>query len=71
MQPRYYTDWNRVPLLLDTYQAAVLLQITPEHLSRMCKKGTVPAARIGKGWRISREVIQEMLSGKNEGGKKS
>lgn len=64
MQPRYYTDWNRVPLLLDTSQAAVLLQITPEHLSRLCKKGAVPAMRIGKGWRIGRETIRQMIEGK-------
>jgi len=58
-----YTDWNKVPLLLDLTQAAVLLQLTPEGLRRICKAGQIPAAQFGKLWRISRDVIREMALG--------
>jgi excisionase family DNA binding protein len=61
-QPRHYYDWSRVPLILDVAQAAILLQITPEHLARMCKAGTIPAAQFGKGWRIERDVIRAKLA---------
>lgn len=65
MQSRYFTSWDKVPLLLDMPQAAVLLQITPEHLRRLCKQGKVPAVQVGKGWRISRDVIQQMAGCKD------
>ncbi len=36
---RPYTNWNSVPVLLSPEQAAVLLQMTPEHIRRMCRLG--------------------------------
>ena len=62
-EPRQYTDWSRVPLMLTISQAAVLIQITPEHLRTLCRKGIVPAMQLGQEWRIDREVVREMLKG--------
>lgn len=59
-----YTDWNKVPLILDTSQAANLLQVTREHVSDLCKRGELPAMQLGSKWHISREAIRERLDGK-------
>lgn len=58
---RPYTNWNSVPVLLSPEQAAVLLQMTPEHIRRMCRLGQIPAIHVGKIWRIDREVIRAMI----------
>lgn len=63
-QPNHYYDWNRVPLMLTIDQAAVLIQITPEHLRTLCRKGIVPAMQLGQEWRISRDVVRERLNGR-------
>jgi excisionase family DNA binding protein len=61
--PKYYCDWSRLPLMLTINQAAVLIQITPEHLRTLCRKGIVPAMQLGQEWRIDREVMRERLKG--------
>jgi len=58
-----YTNWNALPLILTTTQAALLLQITPDRIAYLCKTGAIPAAQVGKGWRIDRDVIRERLKG--------
>ncbi len=63
-QPNHYYDWSRVPLILDTTQAALLLQITPDRLAHLCKTGQFPAMRVGKAWRLDRDVIRERLTGR-------
>lgn len=62
-QRNAFYDWSRVPLILDTTQAALLLQITPDRLAHLCKTGQFPAMRVGKAWRIGREAIRERLEG--------
>lgn len=62
-QRNQYTDWNKVPLILNTTQAGLLLQMTPDRLSRLCRSGAIPAMQLGNKWRISREAIREKLNG--------
>lgn len=59
-----YTDWSRVPLVLCIDQAAVLLQMTPENLRKLCRQGKIPAMQLGSEWRISKDSIREQLQNK-------
>lgn len=61
---KYFYDWNRVPLMMTIDQAAILIQITLEHLRTLCRKGIVPAMQLGQEWRIDREVVRERLNGR-------
>ena len=63
-QRNAFYDWSRVPLMMTIDQAAVLIQITPEHLRTLCRKGIVPAMQLGQEWRISRDVVRERLNGR-------
>ena len=45
--------------LLDSEQAAKLLQIHPKTLQRMARKGEVPAIQIGKLWRFRGSQLYE------------
>jgi len=47
--------------VLNTDEAASLLQIHPKTLQRMARQGTVPAFRIGDLWRFRASALDEWL----------
>lgn len=59
MQRRFYANWDLAPVLLTTEQAGLLLQLTPERVTRLCANGTLPACKVGKSWRIDRDRLRE------------
>lgn len=50
------------PIILDdTKTFGELAHIGPTYVARLCKSGKIPAAKIGKSWRINRyEALQTM-----------
>jgi excisionase family DNA binding protein len=48
--------------LLDTAEAAALLQIHPKTLQRLARTGTVIGIRIGKLWRFRASALNEWLT---------
>ena len=56
--PPTQPDFERV---LNTEEAAALLQIHPKTLQRMARQGTVPAFRIGDLWRFRASDLDEWL----------
>jgi len=52
------TTFERV---LNTDEAAALLQIHPKTLQKMAREGTVPAFRIGDLWRFRASALDEWL----------
>jgi len=47
--------------LLDTNEAAALLQIHPKTLQKLARAGTVAGIRIGKLWRFRASALNEWL----------
>jgi excisionase family DNA binding protein len=47
--------------VLNTEEAAALLQIHPKTLQRMAREGAVPAFRIGDLWRFRASALDEWL----------
>ena len=47
--------------VLNTEEAAALLQIHPKTLQRMARQGVVPAFRIGDLWRFRASSLDEWL----------
>jgi len=47
--------------MLNTEEAAALLQIHPKTLQRMARKGIVPAFRIGDLWRFRASSLDQWL----------
>ena len=47
--------------VLNTGEAAALLQIHPKTLQRMARDGTVPAFRIGDLWRFRASALDEWV----------
>jgi excisionase family DNA binding protein len=60
------TDLSREPELMTVAQAARVLQLCPESVKRLCRDGLLPAMKIGREWRISREAIHARLEGKTD-----
>jgi excisionase family DNA binding protein len=47
--------------LLTTAEAAKILRMRSDTLSRKIKRGEIPAVKIGKIWLINRETLDAML----------
>ena len=47
--------------LLTTEEAAAILRMTREALSRKVQKGEIPGVKIGKRWLIRKETLDALL----------
>lgn len=48
---------EQLPALLDTRQAAEILNVTPRTVTRMCEQGKLKAVRVMSLWRINRDAL--------------
>lgn len=48
-----------LPQLLDTKQAAVILNVDPRTVTRMCAQGKIKAVKVMSLWRINRDALLE------------
>ena len=48
---------HRIPALLDTRQAASLLNVSERTVTRLCSRGKIRARRVGRLWRINRDAL--------------
>lgn len=55
---------EREILTLD--QAADLLQVSHNTLRKLIQEGQIPARKVGREWRLSRQVLLEWVAGNNE-----
>lgn len=53
------TAREALPELLNTSQAAEVLQVTPRMVSAMCSSGKLKAVRVGRLWRVNRDALYE------------
>ena len=54
--------YKTLPPLVTTDEAAALMRVTPRSIEYMCKNGTLLACKAGRGWRINRDAMLEMLN---------
>jgi excisionase family DNA binding protein len=47
--------------LLTTAEAAQILRMRPDSLSRKIKRGEIAAVKVGKQWLISRDTLDALL----------
>ncbi len=50
-------DPRELPPLLTTEQAAEVLNASVSLTQRLCREGGIPAVRVGKLWRVSRDAL--------------
>jgi len=53
-----YTNWDEVPLLLTTDETAAILRVHTNTVKYLIHSGQLPAAKIGRAWRIPRESVR-------------
>jgi excisionase family DNA binding protein len=51
-------------VFLTTKEAASYLRVHWMTLSKWCKEGSMPAAKIGKNWRIKKDDLDKWFKGK-------
>ena len=61
MTPITAVQPNAFEKVLNTDEAAALLQIHPKTLQRMARRGMVPAFRIGDLWRFRASLLDQWL----------
>lgn len=55
-------DWRNLPELLDTKTVALILEVCEDSVRRLCRKGGLPAYKIGpRLWRISKRELMEQM----------
>lgn len=47
----------QMPALLDSRQAARLLNVSERTVTRLCSRGKIRARRVGRLWRINRDAL--------------
>ena len=55
--------------ILDTEQASELLKISTKTLWKLSDKGEIPARRVGREWRFSRQALIDWVAGGKSSGK--
>ena len=48
---------HQMPALLDSKQAARLLNVSERTVTRLCIRGKIRARRVGRLWRINRDAL--------------
>jgi len=51
------TAWSEVPIVMDLPFAARIIGVSPEALLKRCQRGTFPAYKEGKLWRVTKDAL--------------
>lgn len=54
-------QWSTLPDVLTISQAAAILQMSIENVRRGCVNNTIPAAKLGGAWRISKRRLMALM----------
>lgn len=55
------SEVEALPALMNTEEFAALVGYCRTYISRMCAKGTIPATKVGKEWRIpTRKALAQL-----------
>ncbi len=54
-------NWDDLPLVLTAKEAAQILRVGRNILNRMFRDGEIPANKVGRAWRVDRDVVLAYL----------
>lgn len=63
MSEKNYVNWDKIPVALTIDECAELLRIHRNTVLRMLERGTLTGWKAGRAWRISRDLIKNLLEG--------
>lgn len=63
MTEQTFTNWDDIPLVLTTDEAAGLLRVHINTIKYLIRNGKLPATKIGRAWRIPREAVLAVRGG--------
>ena len=52
-------------MVLTVMDVAKMLSLSPMTIYRLAKKGEIPAVKVGRCWRFTKEAIEKWLSGRS------
>ena len=61
-QNRNITTWEQVPVIFDVPMAARILGLSDQKIRQMCRKGEIPAYKIGENsWRFNKSEFMKHI----------
>lgn len=57
---------NQTDRLLDAAEVAEWLNVTPAWVHEMARNGEMPAIRLGRYWRFSKQAIEDWLDDRSQ-----
>lgn len=63
MVEQTFTNWDDIPLVLTTDEAAELLRVHVNTVKYLIRNGKLPASKVGRAWRIPREAVLAVRGG--------
>ena len=64
MKEIVFTRWEDVPVVIDLPYLAIILKLSYVHLTNLCKKGQLPAFKVGDSWRVEKGDLIEWINQK-------
>ena len=62
MKRTSFTRWEDVPVIIDLPYVSMLVGLTYEYLTTLCKKGKLPAFKIGNSWRVEKSDLIDWIN---------
>jgi excisionase family DNA binding protein len=56
-------NWNQLPVVLTTEEAADVLRVHTNTILSMAVNDDIPAVKVGRAWRISRDILKQYVEG--------
>lgn len=56
-------SWDRLPLVMDALPVAALIGCSMNTLYELCRRSELPARRVGRQWRFSRDSLRRYIEG--------
>ena len=58
-----FYGWDQLPVMMTTEEASCVLRVTEVTVRTMIREGRLPGVKIGKSWRIDREMLRRFAEG--------
>lgn len=58
---KIFSAWEQVPLVLTVPEAALLLNMHPNYITKLCRANVLTGFKCGKEWRINKGSVMKYL----------
>lgn len=64
MKSAVIKSWDKVPVVLDLHDAALVFGVTEETIKRWLYSGEISGRKIGRRWFFDKDYLRELIQGR-------